>query len=184
VDSLIRQRQEKDKFFKTSHYAPLSPQQQAKFDHLSYYDPNPALVFDLTPEVFTEKSNVKMQTSTGETRYYQRWGRITFQVDGQAASLTLYAEPGDERFFVPFKDATNGTETYGAGRYIEMAQEPDGTIHVDFNIAYNPYCAYSPHWSCPIPPMENRLKVPIRAGEKIPAGAWVDQGLESHQNGT
>ncbi len=174
MDSLIRQRQEKDKFFKANPYAPLSPQQQAKFDHLNYYDPNPALVFTITPEVFAEKSNVKMQTSTGETRYYQRWGKIAFQVDGQKAELTLYAAPGDEQFFVPFKDATNGTETYGAGRYIEVEPEPDCKIHIDFNAAYNPYCAYSPHWSCPIPPMENRLKVPIRAGEKIPTGDWVE----------
>jgi uncharacterized protein len=82
--------------------------------------------------------------------------------------------PGDDRFFVPFMDATSGTETYAAGRYIEAELDANGNIMIDFNEAYNPYCAYSPRWSCPIPPVENRLKVPLRAGEKSPEGSWVE----------
>jgi hypothetical protein len=67
---------------------------------------------------------------------------------------------------VPFADATSGTETYGAGRYLELEHHHGDLYHVDFNLAYNPWCAYSPNYSCPIPPKENRLQVPIRAGEK------------------
>lgn len=173
MDQLIAFRQAKDEFFQTSPQSPLSPEQQVHFDGLRYYDYNPALVFDLKPEQFGEKAHIKMQTSTGETRSYLRWGKVTFQVEGQEASLTLYFTPGTVEFFVPFMDATSGTETYGAGRYLELERLPDGNVHLDFNIAYNPYCAYSPQWSCPIPPRENRLKVAIRVGEKKPVGDWV-----------
>jgi uncharacterized protein (DUF1684 family) len=173
VDQLIAFRQAKDEFFQSSPQSPLSPEQQEHFGGLSYYEPDPALVFDLQPEQFGEKAHVKMQTSTGETRSYLRWGKVTFQVAGEEASLTLYFTPGTLEFFVPFTDATSGTETYGAGRYLELGRLPDGKVHLDFNMAYNPYCAYAPQWSCPIPPRENRLKVPIRAGEKNPVGEWV-----------
>ena len=67
---------------------------------------------------------------------------------------------------MPFVDATSGTETYGAGRYLELEALEDGTFLADFNLAYNPYCAYSEDYSCPIPPAENRISVPVRAGEK------------------
>jgi uncharacterized protein (DUF1684 family) len=173
MEFILDQRREKDRFFKSSPYSPLSPELQPKFNGLSYFDPNPALVFDLQPEEFAEKANVKMQTSTGDTRYYLRWGKVRFKVEGQDTELTLYLSPGDERFFVPFTDTTSGTETYGAGRYIEVERGPSGNIYLDLNNAYNPYCAYGPEWSCPIPPADNRLKVPIYAGEKIPVGEWV-----------
>jgi uncharacterized protein (DUF1684 family) len=79
--------------------------------------------------------------------------------------VVYYAEWGD--YFVPFADATSADETYGAGRYLELEQHADGMFLADFNLAYNPYCAYSEEYSCPIPPAENRLTVPIRAGEKL-----------------
>jgi hypothetical protein len=108
---------------------------------------------------------VQMQTSTGDTQAYERFGRFAFSVEGQEAALTLYAS-GDG-FFLPFVDSLAGRETYGAGRYLEPEELPDGRFEVDFNLAYNPYCAYNEHWSCPITPAENRLKVPIRAGERV-----------------
>src|SRR5262249_32956876 len=78
IMDIVSHRQQKDQFFKTSPYSPLTPEQQMKFDRLSYYDPNPALVFDVEPEVFAEKNNIRMQTSTGDVRDYQRWGKIKF----------------------------------------------------------------------------------------------------------
>ncbi len=193
MDLIVTGRQEKDRFFKTSPYSPLTPEQQARFEGLRYFDPNPALVFDLTPEVLSDKPNIKMLTSTGETRYFQRWGTVKFPVESREVILTLYYVPGDGSFFVPFMDTTNNTETYGAGRYVDIGRSPDGRIHLDFNQAYNPYCAYNEPpsllqgsnrepqtWSCPIPPKENRLTVPIHAGEKKPEGDWVIQDYESH----
>ena len=80
-------------------------------------------------------------------------------------TLALYATPGHEGYFLPFRDATSGRETYGAGRYLDLAPPHDGKVTVDFNLAYNPYCAYSDSFSCALPPVENWLQVPIRAGE-------------------
>ncbi len=174
VDQLLALRQEKDEFFKASAYAPLSPEQQATFDRLAYYEPNPDLDLVVTVEPFAELAEVTFETSTGDQRRYRRYGQFSFQVDGQDARLTIYADPNG--FFLPFADATAGTETYGAGRYLEPEVLGDNRFHVDFNQAYNPYCAYSPAWSCPLTPPENRLKVAIRAGEKLPEGEWVEKG--------
>jgi uncharacterized protein (DUF1684 family) len=112
-----------------------------------------------------------MQTSTGDTRQYRRWGHFTITVAGQSGELTIYADTYGGDLFLPFKDATNGAETYGAGRYMDnhrpAIQRLQGdTYRIDFNHAYNPYCAYNLGYSCPLPPRDNWLKLPIRAGEK------------------
>lgn len=106
-----------------------------------------------------------MQTTTGEVQTYERFCRFKFQVEGQEVWLTIYHN--ENGYFLPFADALAGKETYGAGRYLEPKELPEGRFAVDFNLAYNPYCAYNDRWSCPITPPENRLKVAIRAGEKI-----------------
>ena len=108
-----------------------------------------------------------MQTTTGGEQTYHRAGVVRFDLEGEPAKVTLYASPEMHELFVPFRDATSGNETYGAGRYLEV-EPPDerGNVVVDFNDAYNPYCAYNPEWSCPIPPGENWLPVAIRAGER------------------
>jgi uncharacterized protein (DUF1684 family) len=107
---------------------------------------------------------VILATSTGEEREYTHVGEIRFNVNGQDAVLQVYE--ADYGFFLPFSDATAPEETYGAGRYLEPEEGEDGVLNVDFNLAYNPYCAYNEHWSCPLPPSANRLKVRIEAGEK------------------
>ena len=108
---------------------------------------------------------LEMQTTTGDVQTYERFGRFRFTVDGEQAELTIYANP--HGYFLPFADSSAGKETYGAGRYLEPERLPDGRFRIDFNMAYNPYCAYNELYSCPITPFENRLKVPIRAGEKV-----------------
>ena len=113
----------------------------------------------------------EMETSTGEMRLYRRYGRITFQVNGEEAQLTIYSDPHGQDFFLPFRDATSGKETYGAGRYLDnhrpaLTPLANDQFQIDFNFSYNPYCAYNPHYSCPLPPRENWLSVPIEAGEK------------------
>jgi hypothetical protein len=98
---------------------------------------------------------------------------VHFDVDGRTATLTLFGSHDSDDLFLPFRDATSGQETYGAGRYIDVGAARDGRVTVDFNLAYNPYCAYNPSYSCPLPPRENWLDVPIRAGEQ-------DYASESH----
>jgi len=169
MTTLEQFRAQKDAFFKSHPQSPILPEQRQAFQGLSYFPENPDLRLVLPIEEFAEKEVVVMQTSTGDVREYTRYGRLHFMVDGQAVALTLYAD--DDAYFLPFADALAGVETYGAGRYLEPAPLGDGQFIVDFNLAYNPYCAYSDEWSCPITPRENRLDVAIRAGEKIYADA-------------
>jgi uncharacterized protein (DUF1684 family) len=158
-------RAEKDRFFASHPQSPLTPEQRRDFHGLNYFLENPALRLEVTVEELPQKEEVKMQTSTGDVQTYVRFGKFKFTVDGQEAELAIYSSP--HGFFLPFVDSLAGVETYSAGRYLEPRGLQSGKFLVDFNYAYNPYCAYNERWSCPIPPQENRLKVPIRAGEKI-----------------
>jgi uncharacterized protein (DUF1684 family) len=162
-------RQEKDEFFKHDLQSPLTREQKKAFSELSYFPENAALRLEVPVERLAAKETVQMPTSTGGVQTYQKYGRFTFTVEGQEAELTLYS--GDYGYFLPFADALAGSETYGGGRYLEPEPLGGGKFLVDFNLAYNPYCAYNPNWSCPIPPKENRLAVAVRAGEKVFEGA-------------
>jgi uncharacterized protein (DUF1684 family) len=156
-------RKAKDDFFRNDPQSPLTQDQRLAFKGLKYFPENPGLdlVVDLAP--FRDKKRVSILTNTGDTQTYLRLGKFNFVVDAVPASLTVYAN--EHGFFVPFADSLAGKETYGAGRYLEPERLPDGRFHVDFNHAYNPYCAYNENWSCPITPQENRIAVPVRAGE-------------------
>ena len=168
MSDLTEFRKSKDQFFAKDPHSPLTPEQRRAFTGLSYYQENPELRFVLAIEElpYQQKEAIEMLTSTGESQLHLRWGTISFIVDGQSAELTVYRAMEGEEFFLPFADTTNGKESYGAGRYLDLVPLEDERILVDFNYAYNPYCAYNPHWSCPIPPVENRLQAPIQGGEK------------------
>jgi len=158
-------RAEKDEFFKNHIQSPLTGEQKRDFNGLNYFPENEALRLEVQAEPLSDPNPIMMQTSTGGVQEYTRYGKFKFQVDGQEAELTIYQS--ENGFFLPFVDSLAGTETYPAGRYLEPEDLPGNHFLVDFNIAYNPYCAYNEMWSCPITPAENRLKVPIRAGEKL-----------------
>ena len=164
-DELKRFRAEKDRVFAKDPHSPLLPDQRRGFRGLVYFDENPELVIHGTVDRHVEPGEVRMATSAGEEQVYERYGLVRFTVDGQPAAVTLYASEDADELFIPFRDATSGKESYGAGRYLEVHAHGDG-VTIDFNYAYNPNCAYDPSWSCPLPPPENWLKVPIRAGEK------------------
>ncbi|HZD22945.1 MAG TPA: DUF1684 domain-containing protein [Acidimicrobiia bacterium] len=160
-----QQRRAKDEFFKTSHHSPLDPAHQADFQGLDYFDPNPDLVFRLPIEP-GDGTVVRVGTSDNQEREYKKAGRVGFEVNGESVELTLY-DTGHSGYFLPFRDATSGDTTYGAGRYLDLEPNDEGTVTIDFNIAYNPSCVYSDEYSCPLPPVDNWLQVPIEAGEKI-----------------
>lgn len=164
IDAIEAERAEKDRFFRASPYSPL--EERASFTGLNYYPPDPAWRFELPLHEAEQVEELTIQTSTGDEQTYYRAGTIEFEVEGQAARLAVYKSPHHDELFIPFRDATSSQETYGAGRYLEPVELAGGKLLVDFNLAYNPYCAYSEHYSCPLPPLENWLKVPIRAGEK------------------
>lgn len=162
-------RTEKDEFYGRHPQSPLTPEQKRNFKGLAYFPENEALRLEVKVGRFEDQQPVMMQTSTGGVQEYTRYGRFQFQSEGQPAELTIYQS--DNGFFLPFADSLAGEETYPAGRYLEPEPLPGDRFLVDFNLAYNPYCAYNEMWSCPITPAENRLKVPIRAGEKVFDGA-------------
>lgn len=117
----------------------------------------------------------KMPTSTDRLPIYRRYGYIYFEIDGHEQQLTVYQNMElkkrndyEDYLFIPFRDATSGNSTYGGGRYLDTQIPDNNEILIDFNQAYNPYCAYSHRYSCPIPPAENTLDILIEAGEKIP----------------
>jgi len=165
MTDLERFRKEKDDFFAHHRQSPLTPEQRRSFRGLAYFAENPALRLEVMVEEFVPKEEVEIQTSTGDVQVYERFGRFRFEVEGQTAELTIYRN--EFGFFLPFVDGLAGVETYPAGRYLEPEPLPDGRFLVDFNYAYNPYCAYNDRWSCPLTPPENRLRVAIRAGEKL-----------------
>lgn len=163
-------RERKDAFFKEHQQSPLTPEQKQAFTGLSYFPNNPdlSLIVDLDKSGEGIGDEITVGTLTGEPKQYVRVGRFNFEVDGEQATLTVFQDVTSSKFFLPFRDSTAGQETYSVGRYLDPRARPDGRLVVDFNMAYNPYCAYNSGWSCPIPPFENRLHVPIRAGEIIP----------------
>ena len=117
--------------------------------------------------------HAEIATSTGQVRHMHVAGELVFDKDGAQHRLTAFVSERDgyEVLFIPFRDTTSGTETYGAGRYVEAPFDSDAAsdpVELDFNYAYNPSCVYSPAYDCPYPPAQNRLSVPVRAGERLP----------------
>lgn len=155
----------KDEYFGRAPDSPIRAEDRPGFDGLDYYEAVPALRFELEP-MAADGAPITVQTSDGQERVYTREATVSFSVDGADTTLTLYGTSHSSGYFVPFRDATSGSETYGAGRYLDLEPPHDGRVTIDFNLAYNPYCAYNDAYSCPLPPGENWLTVPIRAGEK------------------
>ncbi len=166
-------RAEKDAFFKSAPGSPIPVDEREDFTGLPYYPVDEDLVFEgLTPEPYAgdEPSHFQIPTSDGKLRPAHRAGVFRFDLGGAARQLTAYELEGahsDGRLFLPFLDATSGTETYGAGRYLDLEPDEDGTYAIDFNLAYHPSCVYAPQFSCPITPPENRLATRVEAGERL-----------------
>lgn len=166
MTSIEEFRSAKDHVFAHDPASPLPAKDHTGFGGLAYYPPNRALIIEAQMEKPQAGGDLVMPTSTGDEVTYRRVGVVQFTVDHQRAQLTLFESAAEGDLFVPFRDATSGTETYAAGRYLEVHRPHGARVVLDFNYAYNPYCAYSDAYSCPLPPLENWLKVAIRAGEK------------------
>ena len=164
--TLKEHRAHKDMLFGGSRQSPLTPAQQQHFKGLNYFDENPALRIVTPLEKHAKAERVVMQTSTGHVAEFFKYGFVRFVVNSQSQTLQVYKSSEHDDLFLPFMDETTGQETYGSGRYLDVHERSDGMIELDFNLSYNPYCAYNSQWTCPIPPRENRLTVKIEAGEQ------------------
>ena len=169
------QRALKDEMFASSSpQSPVPADKKASLVPLAYFPIDEMYAVPAALEPAAERTRLQVPTSTGQIRDIERIGTLKFTVKGQTMRLTAFHEldqPQITRLFVPFSDLTTGTETYSAGRYMELDPTPTGIYVVDFNVAYHPYCYYNAEYDCPYPPKENRLEMPIRAGERLPKAA-------------
>ncbi len=167
IQELTSFRQRKDVFFRTGPSSPLTTDQKASFQHLNYYPPNLNLIFKV--KLLTNRSGkrIGIPATGGETRPAVDFGEFSFRVGGKPVVLHVYKMLADDpgMLFVPFVDETCGKTSYPGGRYIDLQEDSSGVYKLDFNYAYNPYCAYNHNFSCPIVPQENHIDVAIDAGE-------------------
>lgn len=170
ADRIAEHRAAKDEFFGEHPHSPIPGDERGAFDGLAYFPPDSDYRFELERHEHDEREPITVETTAEGEREYVRWGAFRFEVDGEGCVLQAYkADPGEDRLWVPFRDATSGAETYGAGRYLDLEADEHrhgGTWVLDFNLAYNPSCAYDDAYECPLIPIENWLDVRIEAGEK------------------
>ena len=172
LERLIRYRDNLDFRFGDRILSPLTESDRAVFRGLDYYDPVPELALQARFAEASDRSVFAMPTYDRRTLRYSHQGTVTVLLEGRMVRLKAFRREADDGrndfLLVPFRDATNGTETYAGGRYIELPLPLPLSAQpvLDFNRAANPLCAYDASYACPIPPPENHLTVPIRAGEK------------------
>jgi uncharacterized protein (DUF1684 family) len=164
-------RKERDAFFKSHERSPLAAADKKNFKGLKYYPFNSQYVFCGKIERYilhinNPKYYATFLTNKGTNKRYLRYGKFHFTSDGKQYTLEIYKSILSDMLFVPFKDKTNGKDTYEGGRYIDAEILPDYKMVLDFNMAYHPSCAYNEKFICVLPPRENMLDIEIRAGEK------------------
>jgi uncharacterized protein (DUF1684 family) len=160
---------DKDSYLRNDIDSPIPPNERTNFKGLNYFPPDPGYRVASKLERFDTSKHIMMATSTGTRQAYLRYGAFTFEIEGRSLKLIVYKsaeDPYSRSLFIPFSDQTSRRETYAAGRYLDIEEQGGNDYELDFNMAYNPYCAYSEEYTCPIPPAENKLPVKILAGEK------------------
>lgn len=149
----------------------LPPSRRSAFQGLDFYEVNPTYRFVRPFQKFSQPDTIMVAESTGGVRPQVQLGRITVPLPSGEEELVVFESTGENprsRLWLAFADATNGTETYEAGRYVNLEPTGQDSVVIDFNRAYNPTCAYNPDYACPLPPSENRIDAPVPAGEKAP----------------
>ncbi|MVM31920.1 DUF1684 domain-containing protein [Spirosoma sp. HMF4905] len=159
------ERTKKDQFFRTDGESPIKD--KAAFGGLRYFAPDPAYRVPARLEPFADKTQkLIVHMSDGKEEVYDKFAHAVFSLNGETCRLLIVKL--ENTYSILFRDATSGKETYGGGRYLELDPKKltDNRTILDFNTAYNPYCAYNPGYSCPLPPGENKLPLAVKAGEK------------------
>ena len=164
-------RADKDAFMRSAE-SPVPPERRRDFPPLDYYSVDERFRVPAALTVARGEDVMQMSTSTGAKRTMRRIGVLAFTIGGERQTLTAFAEADDttlQRLFVPFGDPTNQNETYRGGRYLDLDRTATGLYDLDFNRAYHPFCVFNASYECPVPPRENELTIPIRAGERLPS---------------
>ena len=165
LEYIAKIRKNNDHFFKHSEDSPLTTEQKQSFEGLTNFPVNEKLNLRVKLQKNEHPEEVTILATKGDERTYLRYGYFTFEFEGKDNRLTVFKPPDDEYLFVPFKDKTSGTESYGGGRYVELEPLGDGFFKIDFNLAYLPYCVFNDRFSCTLIPPENFLTVRIPAGQ-------------------
>jgi len=172
AESIVAARAAKNEAFREAPDSPVPANRRDALLPLSYFPVDPAYNVPAVLQRPTRpEPSIEMPTSTGLRREMMRVGRLEFNLKGEPLGLSAFVEtngPDTERLFVPFTDITTGAETYPGGRYLDLDRTATGIYELDFNVAYHPYCYFDSRFDCPYPPLENRLGVPVRAGERLP----------------
>lgn len=171
LEELAADRATKDRFMAEDRESPVPADKRSSMLPLKYYPPDQNFAVPAALRLQDDRPVFEMPTSTGTIRRMQLVGVLEFTLAGQAMTLGAFVEEGTRQIstlFVPFADQTTGVDTYPAGRYLDLHPTATGYYTIDFNRAYNPYCAYNATYECPFPPPSNRLKIAVRAGEKVP----------------
>jgi uncharacterized protein (DUF1684 family) len=165
---------EQNAMFKDASKSPLKDRDRLNFKGLDFFQFDSTFVVKATLKRTPNSKWFKMKRTLNETTDERIYGVLNFQLKGKAYTLNVYQgkelmtkEGFEDYLFLPFLDDTNGDTTYGGGRYIDLRIPEGNTIEIDFNKAYNPYCAYNEKFSCPIVPRENYLDVAVKAGVKV-----------------
>ena len=169
VEKIEKERERQFKFIRFNIESPLTEEQKRTFSKLTFYDINPEYKVKARMISIENKKVREVPLTDGSKQRYIEHAFAEFELGGKTNKLLLLQamDEADKRnFFLAFADATSAAETYGGGRYLNVRQDGKNSITIDFNLAYNPYCAYNPDFACPIPPKENILDIPILAGEK------------------
>lgn len=159
--------------FKDAVKSPLTKKDRKNFRGLDFFKIDSSYVVTADFKSTPNETPFEMPTTTDRKPLYVKYGELTFSLKGEACKLNVYqdlelvkTEGFEDYLFLPFIDETNGETTYGGGRYLDINEPKDAVLVLDFNKAYNPYCAYNPKYSCPIVPLENTLNVKVEAGVK------------------
>ncbi len=166
---IAEKRAETDQFMRNSESSPFVDSLKNSYHPLNYFTPNLKFRVQALIIPIEVRDQLIIPTSDGKKQRYQKFAYAEFKLDGQRHRLLLLKPIGlgqKDVIFTAFADATSGESTYGGGRYLDLAFKNAKQITIDFNLAYNPFCAYNPTFSCPLPPKENILPIPILAGEK------------------
>ena len=159
--------------FSDSLKTPLTDEDRLNFGKLDFFPIDEKYIVKAKFIKLKKQKPFDMPTTTARKHKYIKYGELHFTIDSKEMVLTLYRNIGlykrkgfRDYLFLPFLDATNGIDTYGGGRFLDMKVPKSNEVIIDFNKAYNPYCAYNPVYSCPIVPLENELPIEIKAGVK------------------
>lgn len=166
AEYIAEEREEKDSFMRFSEESPFYDREDLKYSSLKYFPANQKFKVNARFTEIQNKQIFPLPTSDSKEREYLEYGYADFDLQGKSNRLLILENVEEGELFLAFGDATSANETYGGGRYLDLKHSGSQTITLDFNLAYNPFCAYVAEFSCPLPPKQNLLDIAIEAGEK------------------